>query len=107
MSVSWTEAVVDFNATTADGSLGVSRAFVTGWEPKPGDLINLRDYDGNTCTGVVLAVTDRALRVRLVFESWQPSPHDASVGTAHSGSLERDLNARPSSGLRHNELMTA
>lgn len=86
------EAAVDFSAARADGTLGVAEDFLRGLVPSQGDEIQLYDNEGNQCRAIVAEVHPQFFRVRLIWESWMPSPEELFVTgdtVANGATLQR------------------
>lgn len=99
------EAIVDFHAVRDDAFLGVSRALVRGLEPSEGDLIHLRDPEGNQCEAVVTAVRERSLLTRLIWETWMSAADEEDLFPRTSEPVEPITESEPSTGLRPGELV--
>jgi hypothetical protein len=85
-AVSPPTVTVDFNAIDRDGSIPSRLTDVTGLLPRAGGRVVIRDDDGNSCLGDVVAIaTGGILRLRPRWESWAP----ASATLAESLQLVR------------------
>lgn len=74
------DVAVDFNAVRDDGTLGVSRRGLTGLEPEVGQRVELRDPEGNYCSGVVIEVRENSLRIALIWQTWAAASDYAEWG---------------------------
>lgn len=101
------EALVDFMAIRDDSYLGVSRAFVTGLEPTAGDLIRLRDLDGNECQAVVSAVRERSLLTRIIWETWITQAAERDDFPRATAPVQGSGGSEPTTGLVSGELVQA
>lgn len=65
------EATVDFNSLDEDGLLVAAlRHFRSFRVPRIGEMVWLRDSEGNSCWGSVVRVSERVMRLRLDRATW-------------------------------------
>jgi len=66
----------DFNSLSENGLVDAARALarVTWGSLDAGMLVELLDGEGNTCQGVIVSTSPRAVCVRPIWGTWQASP---------------------------------
>lgn len=60
----------DFNSVDQLGHMRIANRFVEGLQPKPGDSVRVRDWDGNTCLAEVITVRGPGICVLVDLDSW-------------------------------------
>jgi hypothetical protein len=66
----------DFNSLSDSGLVHAARSLtrVTWGALDPGVLVDLLDGEGNTCQGVIVTTTPRAVGVKPIWATWRTSP---------------------------------